>query len=310
MNLPAFGVWLTLCVIWSSTWIFIKLGLQDLPPMLFVGLRFVIASSVLALINVARRAPWPRLASDWRLIACTGFLTFTVNYGLLFWGEGQIASGLAAVIQATIPAFGLLFAHLYLPGERLTGLKILGVAVGLVGVGIIFSDQFNLAGPLALWGCAAIVAGAASAAYANVLIKARGKHFDPGVLAAGQMFCGWVPLVAIGLVVEGNPVHFHWTRQAVFCVFYLALIGSSLAFCLLYWLTRRVKVTSVLLISLVTPVAAVAIGAWWLNERLTSHALLGGLCVLVGLVLSVFRRGPQAASASTATAATMEEAKG
>ena len=293
LNLPAFFAWLLLCAIWSSTWIFIKLGLQDLPPLFFVGVRFVIASGVLALINAARRAPWPRAAADWRLIALTGFLTFTVNYGLLFWGEKQIASGLAAVVQATIPAFGLVFAHVYLPNERLTAPKIVGVLLGLVGVGIIFSDQLGIAGPLAMWGCVAVVAGAASAAYSSVLVKARGSHLDPAVLAAGQMTCGWVPLLLLGFALEGNPLRYHWTHQAVFCVFYLALLGSALAFCIMYWLTRRVKITSIMLISLVTPVAAVLIGSWWLHERLTTHTLLGGLCVLAGLGLVIFRRAPQ-----------------
>ena len=293
MNLLALLVWLALCVIWSSTWIFIKLGLQDLPPVFFVGLRFVIASAVLVLINVARRTPWPRAARDWRLIALTGFLTFTVNYGLLFWGEKQIASGLAAVLQATIPASGLVFAHLYLPGERLSAPKVLGVLLGLVGVGIIFSDEFHLAGPLALWGSAAVVVGAASTSYASVLVKARGSHLDPAMLAAGQMTCGWVPLVALGGLLEGNPLRFHWTGQAVFSLFYLALLGSALAFCMMYWLVRRVQITKIMLISLVTPVAAVLIGAWWLHERLTSHAFAGGVCVLLGLVLVIYRRAPR-----------------
>ena len=302
MNLPAFLVWLALCVIWSSTWIFIKLGLQDLPPVMFVGLRFVIASGVLILINAARRAPWPRAARDWQLIAATGWLTFTLNYGLLFWGEKQIASGLAAVLQATIPAFGLVFAHLYLPGERLSAPKILGVLLGLLGVGVIFSDEFRLAGPLALWGSAAVVAGSAGAAYANVLVKARASGLDPGVLAAAQMACGCVPSVALGWMLEGNPWRYHWTGQAVFCLVYLALVGSALAFCLLYWLVPRAQITNIMLISLVTPVAAVLIGAWWLDERLTSHTLAGGACVLLGLAVVIQRRKIEVRSGHVAVA--------
>ena len=282
-----------LCAIWSSTWLFIKVGLNDhLPPMWFAGLRFVVASGALMLVNRWRRAPLPRNADDWGLIAWTGFLVFTVNYGLLFWGEGRISSGLCAVLQATIPAFGLIFAHLYIPGERLTGPKIGGVALGLLGVGIIFSDQLHLAGTSALWGSAAIVVGAASASYSSVLVKAKGKHLDPAVLSAGQMICGWVPLCLLGACFEGAPWKFHWTGQAVFSLFYLALLGSSLAFCLMYWLVQRVEVTKIMLISLVTPVAAVIIGALVLNEKLSPHAMLGGLCVLLGLGLVIYRRAP------------------
>src|ERR1051326_2556270 len=95
-------VWLILCCIWGSTWLFIKLGLRDLPPISFAGIRFVIASIILIVIVLIRRAPIPRRLQDWRLIVLTGFLSFTVNYGLLFWGEDYVSSGLAAVLQATI----------------------------------------------------------------------------------------------------------------------------------------------------------------------------------------------------------------
>ncbi len=272
----------------------IKIGLDDhLSPFWFAGLRFVVASGVLGIWNLWRRAPLPRAAGDWTLIAWTGFLTFGVNYGLLFWGEARITSGLCAVLQATIPAFGLLFAHLHLPGERLTVPKIGGVALGLVGISVIFSDELHLAGTSALWGSAAIVVGAASTSYASVLIKARGKHLDPAVLSAGQMLCGWVPLVTLGACLEGAPWRFHWTSHAVGALFYLALLGSSLAFCLMYWLVQRIEITKIMLISLVTPVAAVLIGAWVLGEKLSPHAMLGGLCVLLGLGLVIYRRAPQ-----------------
>src|SRR6476646_6546960 len=126
-------VWLILCGIWGSTWLFIKLGLADLPPLTFAGIRFLLAGLILTAIVLARRVPWPR-GRDWILIAIVGFLQFTLNYGLVFWGEQHIPSGLAAVLQSTFPAFGLVLAHLYLPGERITLLKVMGVLMGIVGI--------------------------------------------------------------------------------------------------------------------------------------------------------------------------------
>src|SRR6185436_1169770 len=117
-------VWLLLCLIWGSTWLFIKLGLDDLPPFTFAGIRFVIASAILFAIIKARRLSLPRKRSDWMLLAITGVLSFSLNYGLLFWGEQYISSGLAALLQATIPAFGLVIAHFYLPGEQMSPVKI------------------------------------------------------------------------------------------------------------------------------------------------------------------------------------------
>src|SRR5688500_7267154 len=101
-------VWLLLCLIWGSTWAFIKLGLEDLPPFTFAGIRFVIASIILYAIISARKIRLPRTRKDWTLLAVTGVLSFTLNYGLVFWGEQHVSSGLAALLQATIPVFGLI----------------------------------------------------------------------------------------------------------------------------------------------------------------------------------------------------------
>ena len=130
-------VWLILCGIWGSTWLFIKIGLADLPPITFAGIRFVIASLILTSLVLARRAPLPRTRRDWTLIAISGVLQFALNYGLVFWGEQRIPSGLAAVLQSTFPAFGLVIAHLYLPAERITGKKVIGVLLaGKLNLGV------------------------------------------------------------------------------------------------------------------------------------------------------------------------------
>src|SRR5262245_15001686 len=192
-------VWLILCGIWGSTWLFIKLGLEDLPPLTFAGVRFLLASLILSIIILARGVRWPRGRNDWILIAIVGLLQFTLNYGLVFWGEQHMPSGLAAVLQSTFPAFGLVIAHFYLPHERITLPKVFGVLMGIVGVGIIFSDQLTVAGQTALLGSIALVLSAFFGSYGNVLVKAYSQNIDPLVLAAGQMFCGFPPLLALGL---------------------------------------------------------------------------------------------------------------
>src|SRR5574341_2195614 len=123
--------WLALSMIWGSTWLFIKLGLRDLPPFTFVGIRFLLAASILGLIIYFRKIPLPRNRRDWQFMAWTGFLCFTVNYALVFWGEQYISSGLAALLNATMPFFGMFIAHHYLPTERITPTKIGGVLLGI-----------------------------------------------------------------------------------------------------------------------------------------------------------------------------------
>src|SRR5690349_20158058 len=125
-------VWLILCCIWGSTWLFIKIGLADLPPLTFAGIRFVLASLILSLLVLLRRVRWPRARGEWALIAISGVLQFTLNYGLVFWGEQHISSGLAALLQSTFPLFGLVIAHFYLPNEQMTTAKVSGVLLGIL----------------------------------------------------------------------------------------------------------------------------------------------------------------------------------
>jgi drug/metabolite transporter (DMT)-like permease len=286
-------VWLVLCLIWGSTWLFIKIGLEDLPPVSFAGIRFVLAFLILSAIVATRRAKLPRNAQEFALIGATGVLAFTFNYGLLFWGEQHVSSGLAALLQATIPAFGLVLAHVHLPGERLTTAKAVGVVLGVVGVGVIFSNQLTVVGRMALWGSAAIVAGAACAAYCNVLIKRYGRAIDPAVLAAGQMLCGLIPLVIVGFVFDGNPLDFRWTPRAIISLLYLTVVGSVVAFILYYWLVRKMDVTKTMLIALVTPFIAVLLGMIVLDEQLMWRTLAGGALIMSGIAIVVLRKAKQ-----------------
>src|SRR5438270_12835559 len=224
-KLPVVAAFVALCVIWSSTWLAIKIGLRDLPPISFVALRFVIAVVVLLAISIGRVRLLPARRRDFILLAYTGVLMFCINYALLFWAELYVSSGLSAVLQATIPIFGMVFAHYILPGEPLRGPRIVGALVATGGVAVICSRLLDFGGVLAFWGGVAIVFGAAGAAFSNVLLKARAIRMAPAMIAAWQMIFGLVPLIIAGLMVDGNPFRFHWTTRATVCLFYLAIPG-------------------------------------------------------------------------------------
>src|SRR5438067_3656452 len=285
--------WLTLCVVWSSTWLVIKIGLRDLPPISYAGIRFLIAIVVLFAVSAGRVGLLPQRVFDYLLLAFTGVLMFAVNYGLLFWGELHVSSGLAAVLQATIPIFGMLSAHLMLPDEPLQLHKLLGALLALGGVAIICERLLGFNGLMAFWGGLGIIVGAASAAFSNVLLKSRNVQLAPAMIAAWQMIFGAAPLLLIGIIVEGNPLKFHWNTVSILCLLYLAVIGSALTFLLLYWLLPRMTVARLQAISLITPPGAVALG-WALGgETFSLWSLLGGCLVLAG-VWMIFRIGEEA----------------
>ena len=286
-RIPA--AWLTLCIVWSSTWLAIKVGLRDLPLISFVAIRFLIAILVLVAVSVGRFRLLPPRLSDFVTLCATGILMFGVNYILVFWAELHISSGLAAVLQATIPIFGMLFAHWMLPDEPLRISKLIGACVALGGVTLICARLISFGGMIGFWAGLGIVFGGASAAFSNVVLKSRAIELPPAMIAAWQMIFGAGPLLIVGRIVDGNPVRFHWTGMSIFCLLYLAVIGSALTFLLLYWLLPRMSVTNLQTISLITPPGAVILG-WSLGgERFPLWSLVGGGLVLAGVWL-IFRK--------------------
>lgn len=282
--------WLILCVLWGTTWIFIKIGLDDLPPLAFAATRFILAILILYVVILIQKIPLPTTAKEWRLIALTGVLQFSVNYSMVFWSEQYITSGLAAVLQAMITVFGLILAWFFLPNERITKLKIFAVCLGIVGVAVIFYDQLQVQSFMAFLGCVGIVIGSYAAAQASILIKAKGGSLHPAALVFGQMICG-LPLVIIySLAVEGNPLTFNWTWKAVLCILYLTILGTIAAFWLYYWLLSKIESTKAMMISLVTPLIAVVIGAVTIGEQMPQQTGLGGLLIIASIGLIVFRK--------------------
>lgn len=283
-------VWIILCLVWGTTWIFIKVGLEDLPPITFAAARFILAVLLLAPLIKIFGFAMPKTRSQWKLIALTGFLQFSINYSLVFWSEQYITSGLAAVLQAMITVFGILLAWIFLPNERITKLKIAAVLIGIAGVAIIFIDQLRVESVMAFAGSVGIVVGAYAAAQASILVKAKGAGLHPASLVFSQMLCGLPAIIIYALVQEGNPLTFNWTTRAIVCVVYLTVFGTIAAFWLYYWLLSKIESTKAMMISLVTPLIAVIIGAVTIGETLPPQTGVGGALIIASIGLIVFKK--------------------
>jgi drug/metabolite transporter (DMT)-like permease len=287
-------VWWITCLIWSSVWLFIKIGVRDVPPATFASVRLVLALTVLLPVLAWQGQRLPRRPRDWVLVGTTGFLLLGLNYAFVFWGAQYITSGLNAVLQAAQPAFGLLIAHVLLDDERFTAWQVGGLLLGVIGVGVIFADQLHVTGTAAFWGCLAVTAAALCVALGYVIVKKHGTHLRPIELTTGQMIAGLAPLLVIMFTYEGNPLAARWTTPAIFSLLYLALAGSVIAFWLNYWLLKRIGATKLLAMSLVEPLIAVLLGAIVLREALPAGTLVGGACILAStwMVLAPPRPAP------------------
>jgi len=279
-------LWWITCLIWSSIFLFIKLGLRDLPPVTFAAARLMAAVAVFLPVLLIRGVPLPRRAADWSVIAVGGLLVLGLNYALLFWGAQYIPSGLTAVLTAVTPAFALVFGHFMLDDEPFTFKALGAIAIGIAGVAIISADQLHVAGPRALLGALAVIGGAAAVGFAYVHIKAHARsRLRPDVLTCGQMLCAVGPMVAFATIRDGNPTGHHWTAAAIGCVLYLALFGSVGATWLNYWLLQRMSAPAVLSMALVEPLIAVLLGAAVLGERVSFNAGIGGALVLCSIFM-------------------------
>jgi drug/metabolite transporter (DMT)-like permease len=278
-------VWIMTCLIWSTVWLFIKIGVRDVPPVTFAAMRLLIALLVMVPVTLTAKTALPRKPRDWGLIAGSGVILLGFNYALLNWGLQFISSGLTAVLQSMTPVFALIFAHYLLPDEKITVRKIVGLALGVFGTAVIFRDQFQLGGRAAFAGSITVTLGAVCVAFAYVLVRRSGRHLAPGVITTGQMLAAFVPLLIYGGAVEGNPFEIRWTSTALLSVAYLALAGSVLAAWLNYWLLARVGAVNLLLMGLVEPVIAIMLGAWVLGETMNDHAILGGALILASVWL-------------------------
>lgn len=278
-----------LCLIWGSTWLVIKIGLAFLPPLVFAGVRFSAATMVLLLLTRLLHARIPRDRSSWETMLFLGIFQITVPYGLVFWGEQYISSGLSAVLFATLPFFVVIFAHL-MSNEKLTRLKALGVMASFGGLSAIFWRDLltvqSLGTGNSLLGSLAVVGSAASGALANVVAKHHSTEIHPAANVLVQMTMGSLVLLLIGLMTEsGLPIVFSW--QAIASILYLGVVGSALAFVGLYWLLTKTSATNSSLIAFVTPILALILGWAVLQEVPDISIAIGTALILVGVYLTV-----------------------
>ena len=281
---------LVLIVIWGTTWAAIRIGLEGIPPFTGVALRFAIASAVLLAVAFLARIPLGRSRIERRLWLLNTALTFCASYGIVYWCEQYVPSGITAVLFATFPLFVALLAHFALPGERLTPGGAGGILLGFAGVGVIYSEDFaSLGGAKVAVASAVMLASPVVSAFATVAVKRWGKEVHPLSISAVPMGLAAILMAGVALAAERDlPIVFDAT--SVGALLYLSILGSALSFSLWYWLLSHAAATRVSLISYLNPVVAVGVGVLFLREPITLRILSGSALVVSGVALAAHRR--------------------
>jgi len=280
-------VFSALCLIWSSTWIMIKVGLEGAPPVTSAGLRFIIAAAIIFSILLIRRIPLPRTKRFVWLSVYLGLFQMGFPYALVYWAEQHIASGLTSILFSTMPFTVAILARIIL-GDPLTLRKLAGIFIGTFGTAVIFWDGLSLGGPQSVWGISAALGSAFFASLSSVIVKRYAESYHPMASIFLPMLIGGVLLTAGGLVIEANR-QVRWDGATVGSILYLAVLGSVVAFALYYWIIKHIDVTVLSYQTFVIPILACLLGWIFLRETVTINTAFGGGLILVGIALATFR---------------------
>jgi len=279
-----------LILIWGTTWAAIRVSLEGFPPITGVALRFALAAAVLFALLPAFGVKLGRSRIERRLWIANTLLTFAVPYGILYWAEQWVPSGLAAVIFATFPLLTALIAHLALPAERLSPRSLVGVLVGFAGLAVIFSEDFRaLGGSRVLTAATVLLVCPLLAAMGSIAVKRWGEGIHPLSIAAVPMATTAVLMGALSRIVEADRTVTFATRPLL-ALLYLGILGSALPFSVYFWLLKHQSATALSLINYAIPIIAVAVGTLFFHEPVTVHIIVGTALVLVGVAVAV-RKG-------------------
>lgn len=273
--------------VWGSTFLAIRVGVREVPPFLLAAMRFLAAGLVLCGWTFARRERSPS-ARQWASATVLALLIFVGDYGLLFWAEQRVPSGIAAVMLATIPAFMALAEIVFLRTQRLTVRLALALAIGIGGVAVLVSHSLNLGGaPIDRTGATALILAAINWSIAAALNRKLPLPESKVMSSGAQMLAGGVLLAltsaALGEFRGFNPSAV--SRTAWFALLYLIVAGSIVAFTAYVWLLHHQSPTKVGTYAYVNPVVAVLVGYFFGGEPLGSRTILGTLLVLVSVIV-------------------------
>ena len=282
-----------LSLLWGLTYFFAVIALKQVPPLTLVLARVAIASAILIPLIYAFGHRLPSTRSEWRPFIMQAALNNVIPFSLMFYGQLHIASGLAAVLNATTPLFTLIIARLF-AGEPLTPSKIIGVGLGIVGVAVLIGPAAMGADVQSLIGMLCLLGAALSYGFSALWMR-RLRAVPPMVSAGAQLSCSSLLLLPVAAVVDQFWLLPAPNGTTIGAVLGLAVFSTALAYIVFFRISATAGPSNVMLVTLLIPVSASALGVLLLGEALTPQQVVGALVIGSGLVVidgRLFRRRP------------------
>jgi len=276
-------VYTMLCFIWGSTWLAIRFGLESLTPLFSAGMRFSLASVFIFILMKIKTVSLQKDNVSIRLYLLMGFFSFVIPFGLVYWAEQFIPSGMASVLFAVYPFVVVIFSSIRMPSESIGAYRIVGTILGFSGIVVIFSESFDLNFTDYLLGMFAVVLSGTMQAWIAVSIKKFGHHLHPLSMNFVPMVISGISMLLIGVFFEDLST-LKFDENAVLSIIYLAFFGSVITFTSFYWLLKRVNIVIISLIAFITPIVALILGYLIYNEELSTSYFIGSAMVLGGVL--------------------------
>ncbi len=277
---------ITLSILWGGSFFLIEIALTELPPLTIVALRSTLAALMLIIFMLCTGRKFPREMSIWLGFAVMSIFNNAIPFSLIVWGQTQIPSGLAAILNATSPLFILVAAHYLTQDERMTPNKVVGLVFGFAGVSVIVGIDFLWSMGGNIWGQLAVIAAAMSYALAGIYGKRFGRMgIKPVVLATGQVTFSSVIMIATALLFEKPLTLAMPSAEVWWSLWCLALFSTVIAYLLYFQILESAGATNALLVTLLIPVSAILLGYLFLNERLLLNHFIGMAFIMLGLLV-------------------------
>jgi drug/metabolite transporter (DMT)-like permease len=273
--------------VWGSTFLAIRIGVREVPPFTLAAMRFLVSGVILSGWMMLQGEHSPT-RGQWVSILLLGVFIFLVDFGLLFWAEQRVPSGLAAVMMATIPLFMVLSEIIVLKTQRLTIRLVLALAIGIAGVAVLMSRSLYLGGTtINSAGAVALIVAAISLSIGSALMPKLPLPASKVMSSGTQMLAGGIllALTAAALGEFGNFHPFAVSLKAWLALLYLIVAGSIVAFTAYVWLMHHESPTRVGTYAYVNPMIAVLLGHFAGGESLGVRTILGAAFVLISVVV-------------------------
>jgi len=293
MKLKHWLVFILLGAIWSSSFMWIKIALQEIGPNMLVAFRALFGLLFGFVVIAIQRAPWPRGFKAWFPLLLLGLTNVAIPFFLISWGEQSIDSAVASILDATVPLFTILIAHYLLHDDRITLPKMLGLLIGFAGVIVLMSKDLTHASTGSLLGQGAVILASAFYAGSSILVR-KTTEDTPGIMrSAAPLISASVAMWLATLLFE-QPVELPRAGMTWIALLWLGVFGSGLAFVMAFYLIHEIGPTRTTMVTYLFPLGGVILGVTFLNEQLTWQLVTGAVLIVASLVVANWAPAKQA----------------